>query len=148
MCIDVLLCLILAQYFFCCFDVCATLSQCQKAFPRFISRHMGFKKHCHICGNIVCAACLNVSAVRIVEFAAAAVAGAGAGAGGRGDNKDIYVDACASCFWGQVHLIWRMYEYACTHLHSSTRACSRLRNMFFILFLFILIRCTGRNIHL
>jgi hypothetical protein len=56
---------------------------CSKKFPRLIGKRM--KRHCKICGNIVCNICLT-GAVVIKEL------------------KGGYVDACSNCYWGQVFL--------------------------------------------
>ena len=86
-----------SSLFFWWYVVC--LPQCQKSFPRFVGRHLGRKKHCRICGNIVCVDCLNPSAVRIVEFCRKE---------GTKQTTHDYVDACASCYWGQVMFVrWR-----------------------------------------
>lgn len=55
---------------------------CSKGFPRLVGKQK--KRHCKICGNIVCAECLN-GTVRVKEL------------------NYISVEACANCYWGQVN---------------------------------------------
>lgn len=62
---------------------------CCKSFPRIVGKH--FKKHCILCGNIVCSSCL-VGNVRVKELNNSAVA------------------ACSYCFFGQV-CIYKMKIY-------------------------------------